>query len=97
MTSLRKAAKGQSCMVRLPGICQFGTETTVLAHIRLAGITGGKFKSPDLLGAWSCYPCHMAIDGHIKTDYTKDALDLMHLQGVMRTQNELIRQGKVRW
>jgi hypothetical protein len=38
--SLRKEAKGRGCMVRLPGICNFNSETVVLAHIRLAGVSG---------------------------------------------------------
>lgn len=95
--NLRKAAEGKSCMVRLPGICRHDTETTVLAHVRMIGISGGGLKAPDLLGAWACFACHMAIDGQLKTDYTPQELDLMHLQGVIRTQAALISQGSVRW
>ena len=36
----RKEAKGRECMVRLPGICNFNPETTVLAHYRLDVLLG---------------------------------------------------------
>jgi hypothetical protein len=97
MTDLRKFANGQACQVRIPGVCRYDTETTVLAHVRQAGITGGAQKAADLLGSWCCYPCHMAIDGHLETQYERDELRLMHLQGVMRTQEKLIQQGIIRW
>lgn len=57
MTILRKAARGQPCMVRLPG-CDGGGETTVLAHYRMAGYCGTGMKPPDELGAWCCDRCH---------------------------------------
>ncbi len=38
--SLRKEAKGRGCMVRLPNICNFNSETVVLAHVRIAGVSG---------------------------------------------------------
>ncbi|TYA25076.1 DUF1364 domain-containing protein [Aggregatibacter actinomycetemcomitans] len=91
----RKEAKGRDCQVRLIGVCNHNPETTVLAHIRAAGITGAGQKAPDKLGAWACYNCHMAIDGQIKTNYTRDELQLAHLEGVMLTQAILISEGKL--
>ena len=44
MSALTKLARGRACQVRLPGICNFNAETTVLAHYRLAGICGVGFK-----------------------------------------------------
>lgn len=91
----RKEAKGRECQIRLVGVCNHNPETTVLAHIRAAGITGSGQKAPDQLGAWACYNCHMAIDGQFKTSYTRDELELAHLEGVMRTQAILISEGKL--
>jgi hypothetical protein len=42
--NLRKAARGRGCMIRLPGICNHNSETTVLAHVRLAGVSGMGIK-----------------------------------------------------
>lgn len=35
MADLRKAARGRECQVRIPGVCNGNSETSVLAHIRL--------------------------------------------------------------
>lgn len=68
MSGIRKAAKGQRCQVRLPGICNHNPETVVLAHYRLAGMCGTGIKPSDLLGAFACSSCHDCIDGRTKTD-----------------------------
>lgn len=62
MSRLRKLAEGQPCAVRFHG-CDGGGETTVLAHIRRAGIAGVGQKPPDLCGVYACAPCHSLIDG----------------------------------
>ncbi len=91
-TPTRNAAKGMECQVRVPGICTFDTEKTVLAHYRLAGYCGTGVKPPDSMGAISCSACHDAVDGRLKTRFTHDALRLMHAEGVMRTQ-ELLKEA----
>lgn len=91
--SLRKEAKGRNCMVRLPGICCFDNDTTVLAHVRISGVSGMGIKSDDALGAWACYPCHMAIDGQTKTAMTREELRLAHLEGMARTIAVLRKEG----
>lgn len=91
MTNLREAARGEPCMIRLPG-CNFDPQTTVLCHYRMSGVSGMGLKSPDLLASWGCSACHAFVDTHSDVD-TKYAF----LQGVIRTQAELIRRGLVKW
>lgn len=91
---LRDLARGKSCQIRLPG-CDGGGETTVLAHLRLAGITGAGQKAPDFLGAWACFHCHGIVDGHIKTDMESDFIRLAFYDGMARTQYWLIREEYV--
>jgi hypothetical protein len=74
-------------MVRLPG-CDGGGETTVLAHVRIIGVSGMGLKSEDLLGAWACAPCHRLVD----TD-RRHQLDF--LNAVIRTQAALVKEGVV--
>jgi hypothetical protein len=96
MSKLRDAARGQDCQVRIPGICNFNAETTVLAHYRLSGLCGTGMKPLDLIGSWACSDCHRAIDGVSQnTGYTREQLDLMHLEGMTRTITLLHRQGKL--
>lgn len=87
MTSLRKAARGKPCMVRIPDVCNGNPETTVLAHYRLN--SGAGMKPHDLQGAWACSACHDACDGRLKTAYTHEQLRLMHAEGCFRTQEAL--------
>ncbi len=96
MTNLREEARGRECQVRSP-VCNFDSETTVLAHIRMSGISGMGYKAPDLLGAWCCSACHTLVDTGCYGDVEllPDDRDLLLLRGVMRTQAQLIREGKL--
>jgi hypothetical protein len=86
--NLRELAKGKDCQVRLPNVCNFNRETTVLAHFRLVGISGMGLKVPDTLGAWACSNCHAYVDSH------KDAqTQLDFAKAVFRTQLEIQRMG----
>ncbi|MCR1838438.1 MULTISPECIES: DUF1364 domain-containing protein [Rodentibacter] len=88
----RKEAKGRECQVRLPGICNFNPETTVLAHYRLH--SGVALKPDDIQGAWACSACHDECDRRTRkmdTEYVR----LAHAEGVMRTQAILRREGKL--
>ena len=94
--NLRKAAKARGCMVRLPGICNFNSETVVLAHIRLQGVSGMGMKSPDLIGAWACSACHDELDGRTrKSGLSRDELRLAHYDGMVRTICQLDKEGLV--
>lgn len=94
MKNLRKEARNRECQVRIPGICNHNSETTVLAHYRLAGTCGTGIKPPDIQGAWACSACHDEIDRrtrHIDTETAR----LCHAEGVIRTLNILISEGKL--
>jgi hypothetical protein len=80
-------------MVRIPEVCNHNSETVVLAHYRLAGVSGIGIKSPDLLGAWACSACHDAIDRRAHTDLDRDYVRLLHLEGMARTLAQLNREG----
>lgn len=82
-------------MVRLIGICNHNPETTVLAHIRMPGISGIGIKADDLLGAWACSSCHDAIDRRSHTDLDRDYVRLAHLEGMARTITILRKEGIV--
>jgi len=85
--NLRQLAKGQPCQIRVPGVCNFDPDTTVLCHLRMVGITGMGMKASDILGAWGCSSCHRYVDTHGIDGRT--AL----LEGMARTQGILIQGG----
>ena len=94
MTNLRAYAKNKPCQIRLPGICSGDVSQTRLCHVRMAGVTGGGMKAPDVLGAWGCHPCAIRTEnGYEGTDEVR----LAFLQGVVRTQNMLIEAGLLHW
>lgn len=53
-------ARGMPCLLRVPGVCQGGTETTVAAHSNWAihGKAGAR-KADDHYSVWSCAACHI--------------------------------------
>lgn len=94
-TKLTKAARDRDCQIRLPGVCNGDSTTTVLAHYRLSGTCGMGIKPNDFQGAHGCSACHDACDGrggNLERDYVR----LAHAEGVMRTQAILIREGTVK-
>jgi len=93
MTNLRKSARGRDCQIRIPGICNFNPETSVLAHYRLAGTCGVGMKPDDRQGAIGCSCCHDAVDGRLKTGYSNEELRLFHAEGVFRTHQIWIKEG----
>lgn len=91
-TKLTKSAHGQECQVRLPGICNWNPATVVLTHLNGAGMG---IKHSDIHGAYACSDCHAAIDGRVKTDFSREWLKLCHLEGVIRTQIMMLKQGLI--
>ena len=97
MTDLRTAAKGENCEIRSP-ICNYDPQTTVLAHYRLVGISGIGLKSPDLIAAHACSDCHDLVDGRRFIEgYKRTDVQLLHLQGVARTQAKLVQRWWIKW
>lgn len=72
--SLRTIAAGKECYLRLPGICNYDTTSTVLAHIRRGNTAGGGMKPADINGAPLCSACHSVYDG-ARSTYTRVELD----------------------
>jgi hypothetical protein len=93
--NLRNYARDKPCMVRIEGVCNGDSATTVLAHFRQIGISGAGLKSPDMCAAWACSDCHDAIDRRRFMDLSRDYVRLCHAEGVMRTQYALIAAGKI--
>ena len=83
ISKFRQSAQGKRCLVRIPGVCNFNPETTVLAHIGGAGMG---IKNHDIHGAFCCSSCHDVLDGRVKANFTPNDLKLMHFEGIKRTQ-----------
>jgi hypothetical protein len=80
-------------MVRVPGVCNHDRATTVLAHVRIIGVSGMSMKSPDWFGAWCCSACHDYVDGRGWTKADPYGRRLFLLEGMVLTQHELMKRG----
>lgn len=94
---LRKLARGQSCMIRVPTICNGNPDTVVLCHIRMIGLSGTGIKAPDALATFGCSDCHAVCDGQRRSAFTDDERRLMLLEGMARTQYWLIKHEYLKW
>ena len=93
MSKITSYARGMDCQVRIPNTCSHSPETTVMAHYRMAGLSGMGQKPSDLFVAIACSECHDAIDGRAKSQHSRDTLRLYHAEGVLRTQYLLKLDG----
>lgn len=89
---LRDSARGRECQVRIPNICNFNPETTVLCHLNGGG-TGT--KKSDAFASFACSSCHDVLDSRVKTDVDRWMIELWHRQGVERTQQIWLDEGLV--
>lgn len=96
MTPIRKAARGEDCTIRIPGVCNFDSETTVLCHSnRLADGKGMGLKAPDTAAAFGCSSCHDVLDGRrpLPDHITRELLDIGFDAAVVRTHARLREKG----
>ena len=90
-SKIRQSAKGEQCLVRVPGVCNGNSATTVLAHLNGAGVG---YKHGDHKAAYACSACHSWLDGgYVQSVYGRTTRDLWHLESVIRTQDRLIEKG----
>ena len=50
-------------------------------------------KNLNIHGAYACSGCHDAVDLRVKTEWTQDQIKRWHLEGVIRTQIIMVRDG----
>lgn len=96
--AIRASANGEECHVRLPGICNGRTDTTVWSHWPgLDGDRGMGLKALDLCGAYTCSACHDAIDGRapLPEGTTRAQVVTDWLIGHMRSLVSLKQKGLV--
>jgi hypothetical protein len=95
MSKLRRAAQGQPCQLRIPLVCDGGSEsgTTVLAHIRRGGVAGVGMKPNDLIAIRCCAPCHARLD---RREGLEAVPDEYILEALCRTLDAVVREGLVK-
>ncbi len=84
MSKLRKSARDQQCLIRIPNECNWTPETVVLCHMNGGGMG---MKKNDMEAAFCCSSCHDVLDGRKKSGYSKDELKLMFYEAAERTRD----------
>jgi len=82
--------------VRLIGICNHNSETTVFAHYRKGGLGGIGKKPKDIFGAYACSACHDVLDGRVKAEIDLFTLDSEFKSAVLRTQEILVNKDLIK-
>jgi hypothetical protein len=97
MSKITESARGEQCLIRIPGVCNRQDETTVACHEPCG--SGLSMKWPDTEIAYGCNACHDEIDGRTRYKpqghavYTLNDLLMMFYQGARRTRQKLIDKG----
>lgn len=81
-------ARGEPCLIRIPGTCNGDPATTVPCHFRLSGLSGAGYIPDALYVAWGCSACHTYCDSN-----HDDETQLAFAYGVFRTQARLKELG----
>lgn len=63
---MRAAAKGKTCKLAIPGICDNDPAKVVGCHMRLFGFGGMGVKPDDLFIIDACASCHAVLDSRGK-------------------------------
>lgn len=92
MTNLRNEARGRVCQIRIPGVCNHDSATTVLCHMPSRAMGA---KSHDFHGAHGCSACHDVVDGRTISDHPRELIKLWFLEAILRTQEALIKEEVV--
>ena len=93
---IRDAARGQSCAIRLPGVCSYDDTTTVFCHFSYAS-SGMGMKPSDLSGSFGCAACHSVVDGRTKRPHglLLEDIEWCKARGMAETWQRLIEMDIV--
>ena len=82
ISTLSNLSRGEPCWLKLPHVCDGGTDTVVYAHYRDLGLGFGLGKK-GMLGAPACRGCHDAIDGR-SNKFEREWVRKIHLEQSVR-------------
>lgn len=92
---IRESARGEQCLVRLPGVCTHDPATVIWSHARWGAAGRGKgIKALDLAGAYCCTACDAAYDGQRPAPgMSRDEIDTAWCHGHFRSLVRLHEKG----
>jgi len=97
-TKIRQSAKNEECLIELPAVCNYNSETVVWCHENsYAAGKGMGLKARDELGAYGCSACHAVYDGQIKRPegMSKGYVEKRFYDAMLKSAEKLKRKGLV--
>jgi len=97
--NLKKEARGRPCMIRLTSytVHNHDPATVTLHHCRskrLFGVGMGQ-KPDDMFGCWACAICHDIVHHPNEHGQDPEMVMLEEYEAIFRTQNVLLKEGKL--
>lgn len=93
-SKIRDAARGQQCTLNIAGVCNYNTETTVLAHLPDES-HGMGLKADDVSSCFACSSCHDAIDRR-SSGLSGEDREFYMRRGMVRTWRKLIEMELIK-
>lgn len=87
--AIRKSARDEECTLNIVGVCNYNTETTVLAHLPDES-NGIGTKPDDISACYACSSCHDVIDGRVKWNIEASEKEWYYRRAQTRTLRRLI-------
>jgi hypothetical protein len=98
MSKITESARGEQCLIRIPGVCNRDDSTTVFCHDPVG--SGLSIKWPDTEGTYGCSDCHDLIDGRVpppaKKLYSRQDILVMYYEGARRTRIKLLEKELIK-
>ena len=73
-----------------------GVDTTQPAHVQIKSFGGMATKPSDIFVIPACHNCHNILDGRVKSDLSKEFVELLALRAVHRKIQRLLDSGLVK-
>ena len=91
---LRDSARGEECTVQIVGVCNYQSETTVLAHLPDESKGMGK-KADDFSACYSCSACHDALDRRVRSGALESECEWYMRRAMTRTIRRLYEKNLI--
>ena len=94
--AIRDSARGEPCLVRLPGVCPGDAEMTIWSHAPWGDAGKGRgVKAVDVAGAYCCTACDAVIDRQrpLPPGMTREQVELAWCMGHFRSLVRLAEKG----
>ena len=91
---ITNSAKGEDCTLRIYGVCNFNSTTTIPAHMNGGGMG---YKHHDIHMCYACSDCHDWLDGRVDYHSTEDWMKKAEFgRAMVETQSKLIQKGLIK-